>query len=131
MLCSLVLNQSKLLNYREYLKNFNFIILDNDFFRGKDVIGLGGVVSKQPSQTTHLVVDKIERTAKLLKCLSTCENIVSIKWIIDSKLNGKFMDPTEYQVKDEKFEKHYNCCLKESLERAKTRRPIFYVILLN
>ncbi|CAF0879757.1 unnamed protein product [Brachionus calyciflorus] len=92
----------------------------------RDVIGLGGIIAKQPSQTTLLVVDKIERTAKLLKCLSTCENIVSVKWIIDSKLNGKFLDPSSYQVKDEKFEKHYKCCLKESLERAKTNKPLFH-----
>lgn len=56
----------------------------------QDVIALGGVIAKQPSQTTHLVVDKIERTAKLLKCISTCEYIVHVKWLIDSKISGRF-----------------------------------------
>ena len=54
------------------------------------MIELNGIVSKQFNQTTHLVVDKIERTAKLLKCISTCEHIVHIKWLRDSKQEGKF-----------------------------------------
>jgi hypothetical protein len=91
----------------------------------RDVIGLGGILAKQINQATHLIVDKIERTAKLLKCISTCEYIVHVKWLIDSKMQGKFLDPLDYQVKDERFEKHYNCCLKESLERAKERKPLF------
>ena len=52
---------------------------------------MGGIIAKQTSQTTHLVVDKIERTAKLLKCISTVEHIVHVKWLIDSKLNGSFL----------------------------------------
>ncbi len=56
----------------------------------KDVTSLNGIVAKQCCQATHLVIDKIERTAKLLKCISTCEYIVHIKWLIDSKLEGKF-----------------------------------------
>lgn len=72
------------------------------------------------------MVDKIDRTAKLLKCISTVENIVTVKWIIDSKLNGKFLNPNDYQVKDEWFENYYGCCIKDSLERAK-RRPLLNV----
>ena len=56
----------------------------------KDVSSLNGVIAKQCSQTTHLIVDKIERTAKLLKCISTCDFIVNIKWLIDSKQEGHF-----------------------------------------
>lgn len=91
----------------------------------KDVIALGGVIAKQPSQTTHLVVDKIERTAKLLKCISTCEYIVHVKWLIDSKISGRFCDPNNYQVVDERFEKHYGCNLRESLVRARERKLLF------
>jgi PAX-interacting protein 1 len=86
----------------------------------RDVTSLGGVIAKQVSQTTHLIVNKIERTAKLLKCISSCDCIVDIKWLIDSKLEGKFRDSSEYAVKNEIFEKHYTCCLKESLDRAKS-----------
>ena len=90
---------------------------------------MGGILAKQVSQTTHLVVDKIERTAKLLKCISTCEHIVHVKWLIDSKLEGTFKDPNDYQVKDERFEKHYGCCLRESLERARERKFLFAGIM--
>jgi hypothetical protein len=96
----------------------------------KDVLSLNGIVAKQCSQATHLVIDKIERTAKLLKCISTCEFIVHIKWLHDSKMEGRFKDPLDYQIMDECFEKHYSCSLKESLERARHRKPLFAVIWL-
>jgi hypothetical protein len=57
----------------------------------KDIINLGGIISKQPSQTTHLVVDHVERTLKLLKCINYCDYIVSIDWLRDSKKEGKFL----------------------------------------
>jgi hypothetical protein len=91
----------------------------------REVIGLGGILAKQVGQTTHLIVDRIERTAKLLKCISTVDYIVHIRWLIDSKLNGKFLDPMNYQIKDDRFEKHYSCCLKDSLLRAKQNKPLF------
>ncbi len=34
-------------------------------------------------------------------------------------------DPADYQVNDEQFENHYSCCLKESLDRARERKPLF------
>ncbi len=100
------------------------------FFQLKDVLSLGGVIAKQPIQATHLIVnDRIDRTAKLLKCFSTCEFIINKKWIIDSKEQGKFIDlsndtttMTIYQIKDEQFEKHYNCVLNDALQRARENR---------
>jgi len=99
-------------------------------------------------------VDKIERTAKLLKCISTCEYIVHLKWLIDSKLEGKFkgfeidlnklkrlfinivffslnIDPNDYEIRDEKFEKHYNCSLKESLERARNSSKRLFSVRIS
>lgn len=37
------------------------------------------------------------------------------------------LDPLDYQVKDDQFERHYSCCLKESLDRARERKPLFSV----
>ena len=93
----------------------------------RDTVSLGGLVAKQPSQATHLIVDdKIERTAKLLKCISTCSHILNKRWLIDSKAEGKFKDPLDttntfsYQASDPVFEKRYNCSsLRESLQRAR------------
>ena len=56
----------------------------------KDVSNLNGVMANQCAQATHLVVDTIERTAKLLKCISTCQYIVHVKWILDSRAEGRF-----------------------------------------
>lgn len=91
----------------------------------RDVSNLNGVIANQCAKVTHLVVNKIERTAKLLKCISSCEFIVSIQWLLDSKADGQFKDPKFYEIKDNNFETHYKCNLKESLERAKSDCPVF------
>jgi hypothetical protein len=103
---------------------------------------LGGTIARQPSQATHLIVDdKIERTAKLLKCMSTCSYILNKKWLIDSKADGKFVDPLTltstgdylYQPHDAAFEKRYNCAsLKEAIERARenSTKPLLSVIFI-
>ena len=54
------------------------------------MISLNGVIAKQCSQVTHLIVDKLDRTAKLLKCINTCDYIVNIDWLLDSKSEGRF-----------------------------------------
>ncbi len=87
----------------------------------QDLISLNGVMANQCCKATHLVVKKIERTAKVLKCISTCDYIVSIDWLVDSKAEGGFKDPTRYEILDSAFEMHYSCCLRESLQRAKNR----------
>jgi hypothetical protein len=85
-----------------------------------------------------IVDDKIERTAKLLKCMSTCSFILNKKWLVDSKADGKFRDPLTlsstgeylYQPHDAAFEKRYNCVsLKDSLQRARenSTKPLFGV----
>ena len=68
------------------------------------------------------------RTNKLLKCISTCDYVISKKWLIDSKQQGKFIDLTcssnyeKYQVKNEQFEASFNFVLSESLKRARENR---------
>jgi hypothetical protein len=52
---------------------------------------LGGIIAKQPSQATHLVVNNLDRTGKLLKCLNFCEYVVDLSWLLDSKLEKNFL----------------------------------------
>jgi hypothetical protein len=110
------------------------------------VISLGGIISKQSHQTTHLIVNNIDRTAKLLKCINYCDYIIHLNWLLDSKQERKFLgsrlnkrkkqqnitslvsDPNLYIVKDEEFEKKYDCNIKESVERAKENGPLFMVV---
>ena len=94
----------------------------------RTVIGLGGIMAKQCSHATHLVVDKIERTAKLLKCISHVRHIVHVSWLHDSKHAGRFVDAGDarYAIRDERFESHYGCSLSESLRRAReSLKPLF------
>ena len=64
----------------------------------RDVTNLNGVLATQCAKATHLVVNKIERTAKLLKCISTCDFIVGVQWLVDSKEEGHFKDAGLYEV---------------------------------
>lgn len=81
-----------------------------------------------------MVDDKLERTAKLLKCISTCSYILNKQWIIDSKSKGEFQDPLTpdsssageylYEAKsDSQFETRYQCVsLREALSRARQHK---------
>ncbi len=88
----------------------------------QDLISLNGIMATQCCKATHLIVKKMERTAKVLKCISTCDHILSIDWLIDSKAEGVFKETTNYEILDEGFETYYSCCLRESLQRARTRK---------
>lgn len=88
------------------------------------VTNLNGIVADQCSRATHLVFNKIERTAKLLKSISTVEFIVHVSWLDDSIAQGRFNDPSAYAIKDIDFEQHYSVDLSESLLRAKTKKPL-------
>jgi PAX-interacting protein 1 len=48
---------------------------------------MGGKLANGPEDCTHLVMEKIVRTAKFLACLNTCKYIISPNWIKDSVKN--------------------------------------------
>ena len=49
------------------------------------------MVATKPHQATHLIVNNIERTGKLLKCINYCNFIVDLHWLLDSKLEKNFL----------------------------------------
>uniref|UniRef100_A0A170VV90 PAX-interacting protein 1 n=1 Tax=Triatoma infestans TaxID=30076 RepID=A0A170VV90_TRIIF len=43
---------------------------------------------------------KMQRSLKLLCCLSTCKYIVDHKWLIDSFTSNQFLDEKPYLIED-------------------------------
>ncbi|KAK9506186.1 hypothetical protein O3M35_008167 [Rhynocoris fuscipes] len=81
----------------------------------KKVLHLGGVTAKNCREATHLVMYKMQRTLKLLCCLSTCQYIVDIKWLIDSFNSNQFLDEKPYLIEDAEFESKHNCNIQKIL----------------
>lgn len=57
---------------------------------------LGGVVSDEPSQCSHLIAEKIVRTPKFLTAINYCSFISSSEWIVESSKSGHFVGKAGY-----------------------------------
>jgi len=95
------------------------------------VTRLGGVVTDRPRWSTHLVMDKLNRTSNMLLCLPTVKHVLSTKWILESGKAGRWLEEGDYDLRDAKVEQHYEFSLSETL--AKTKRDqlfkgvVFYI----
>eukprot|EP01080_Neovahlkampfia_damariscottae_P001707 gene1707-476_t len=84
----------------------------------KMVVKLGGTISEDLNEITHLITDKVHRTKKFLCALNNC-SIVSLKWLNDSNRKKEFLDEEKYILRDIKAEKQFNFDMLESLKKRK------------
>lgn len=62
---------------------------------------LGGDVTEDATKCTHLITDKVRRTAKFLACMSSALYICDYTWITESsEKGGKFLEETPFLLKD-------------------------------
>nr|CAG4651638.1 EOG090X027U [Triops cancriformis] len=80
---------------------------------------LGGVIANTNKDASHLIMSKLQRTAKLLCCLPFVKHIVTPRWLVDSLQAGKFLDEEPYVLKDEEFDSQFNCNIAEVLLKPK------------
>jgi len=78
------------------------------------IISLGGRVTNG-NDCTHLVTDRIARTAKFLSCFSCCKYVVTSEWILESGKQNRFLEETDYTLNDISGEKQFSFNLKHSL----------------
>ncbi|KAH9518689.1 PAX-interacting protein 1 [Bulinus truncatus] len=83
---------------------------------------LGGITVTNPRHCTHLVCPSLVRTIKFFVAINTCHYIVTKEWLEDSSIQEKFLDESDYALKDEMGEASFNCHLAESLRRARSRQ---------
>lgn len=73
----------------------------------------GGVVVSEPSEATHLVMTKLERTSKLLQGLCTVNYLLSSDWLVDSVAAGELLSEEKYPVQDAEFDSTFKCDLQQ------------------
>lgn len=76
---------------------------------------LGGCLVNNPSTCTHVVTSALLRTVKFLCAISHCKFVVTLKWILDSSVQNRFLDENLYAVTDTTNEEQYSCNLKQLL----------------
>ena len=83
------------------------------------VTRLGGVIMDRPRWSTHLVMDKLDRTSNILLCLPTVQHVLSTKWVLESGKAGRWLEEGDYVLHDAKVEQHYEFSLSETLAKSK------------
>jgi PAX-interacting protein 1 len=88
------------------------------------IVSLGGRVTTDYRDATHLLMKESSRTKKLFVCLSRVRYIVTLNWLLDSLRNSKFVDAEPYIMSNELVEKTYGVKLRDLL--AKTERHLLF-----
>ena len=83
---------------------------------------LQGAVTESVRDCNILVTDKIRRTTKFLSMVAKGVPIVSASWLVESGKCSRFLDPWDFILKDSDNEKKWGFKLKETLQKARTRR---------
>lgn len=52
-----------------------------------------------PAEATHLVMEKLVRTSKLVSCLVTVKHLVSAEWVRESQRLNKFADEAAHELR--------------------------------
>ncbi|CAF4800475.1 unnamed protein product [Pieris macdunnoughi] len=86
---------------------------------------LGGLVVTSASEATHLVMEKLVRTCKLVSCLITVKHLLTTEWVTESQRLNKFADEAKYALRDEDFNKAFKCDVDEVLLSGEQRKKIF------
>jgi len=82
------------------------------------VASLGGSMATEPAGATHLITDKVRRTAKFMACLARGVPIVSDKWLDDSFRAGHALAADTYILRDRPAERKFGFKLQDSLAAA-------------
>ena len=81
-----------------------------------------GVVTESVNDCNILVTDKIRRTTKFLSMVAKGAPIVSVSWLVEAGKFSRFLDPWDFILDDADNEKKWGFKLKETLEKARTKR---------
>jgi hypothetical protein len=80
---------------------------------------LGGKKADYVKECTHLITEKVTRTAKFLSAVSLCPFILHLSWIEQSYQQHQWLDEKKFILRDEEAEEKYQFSLVESLRRAR------------
>lgn len=83
-----------------------------------DQYGIGVALTWE--QATHVLTEKVKRTAKLLSGLASGRPLISFEWINKCKRAKKLQDPAQFPLVDEDAEQKWSFSLEESKQRVAT-----------
>ncbi|KAF9824429.1 hypothetical protein SFRURICE_019674 [Spodoptera frugiperda] len=86
---------------------------------------LGGLVVSSAAEATHLVMEKLVRTCKLISSLVTVKHLLTPEWILESQRLNKFADEAKHGLRDEAFNKMFKCDVSEVLLCGEMRKKLF------
>ncbi|KAG6449754.1 hypothetical protein O3G_MSEX006244 [Manduca sexta] len=86
---------------------------------------LGGLVVNSATEATHLVMDKLVRTCKLVSCLVTVKHLLTPEWVLESQRLNKFADEAKHGLRDDAFNKMFRCDVSEVLLCGEQRKKLF------
>ncbi|KAK3581462.1 hypothetical protein CHS0354_031786 [Potamilus streckersoni] len=88
------------------------------------VTSLGGTVVENPRNCSHLVAPGISRTMKFFVAINVCHYVMDKQWLENSMQQNRFIDETNYLLRDPKSEADINCSMVRSLAKAR-QHPLF------
>uniref|UniRef100_A0A182JVI3 PAX-interacting protein 1 n=1 Tax=Anopheles christyi TaxID=43041 RepID=A0A182JVI3_9DIPT len=101
-----------------------FSQVDNSDGLKHAVTTLGGKVTNNPTEATHLVMTRVARTVKLILALATTRHLVSSKWVSDSAVAGQFLPLDNYRLDVSELNEQFKCDLHKVLD-APGRSKLF------
>jgi len=97
----------------------------------KTIIKLGGVITLNPKECTHLVMMKLGRTSNMLMCLPGVKYVVGTQWVVESGEAGQWISEEGHMLTDPQVERTYNFNLVKTLARNNRDKlfigKVFYV----
>ena len=82
------------------------------------VMRLGGMLTDNPTDCSHLVMGKLARTDKLLMCLPVVKHVLRTTWITDSDEAGRWISEEGYLLEDPEVERKFNFNMFSTLSRS-------------
>lgn len=79
-----------------------------------------------PNRCTHLIMDRIVRTPKLICAINHAKHILSYRWIIESYESNQLLEEEPYILQDKDGEKEYCFDLVHSLVKRKNRPGLLF-----
>ena len=86
------------------------------------VLKLGGIITDNGKECTHIVTPRVARTVKFLSGISVCKYIVTPKWVEACGQCGSFIPEKDYFLSDPDAEQLFGMDVATSLSRAKEKK---------
>lgn len=77
------------------------------------------------TEATHLIMEKLVRTCKLVSCLVTVKHLLTPDWVLESQRLNKFADEAKHGLRDEAFNRMFKCDVSEVLLCGEQRKRLF------